>query len=263
MSRLADDYKKLLVSLLPKGDFFSKENNSIIVEMKEAEAQEFARIDSRANDLITERQVQLTTELITEHESDYGLPLEGDTLATTIEKRRDDLYSSLVRVGQQNKEYFEEIADALGYTIEIEEYTPFWMNVGVMGDSVGDQFLLFYWTVLIDATLITESIDVNISKLITKITDVKPAHTTVLFDWYNICFDRGFGPGFSRKPYYDNSWRFGEFGRGFDNGFANAYDYDGVNYVGGFDYGFSIGFDRYSGGGFFKDEFDSGFRRPS
>ena len=263
MARLADDYKRLLISLLPKGAVWNRELTSNLSKLMEAIAQEYKRIDDRSRDLITERQVKLTTELITEHETDYGIPVEGESLGATIALRREDLYAALLKVGQQNTEYFEEIADALGYTIEIDQYQPFWVGFSTVDSPVGDQYNLFYWTVLIDATLIAESIDVNITKLINNITAVKPAHTHVLFDWNNVEFDRSFSIDFNRKPHYDNSWRVGEFGREFDNSFANAYDYDGVNYIGAFDYSFSIAFDRRSGGEFFADEFSSAFTRPS
>lgn len=263
MSRLVEDYRKLLQSLMPKGEFWTRDENSNLTKLWKAVSQEFKRIDDRGQDLVTERQVQLTNELITEHEEDYGIPEEGDSLQPTIALRKNELHSALLRVGQQNKEYYEEIADALGYTVEIEEYQPFWVGYSTIGASVGDQYNLFYWLILIDATLITRSIDVNISKLIRKIVDVKPGHTTVLFDWNNVGFSRGFSDGFSSKPHYDNSWYGLGFGNGFSNGFANAYDYDGVNYTGGFNYGFSIGFNRRSGGGFHRDGFSSGFTRPS
>lgn len=263
MARLATDYQKLLQSLMPKGAFWTRDPNSNLANIWLAVAQEYKRIDDRSLDLITERQVQLTTELVTEHEEDYGLPEKGDKLGDTLADRRSDLYSSMLRVGQQNEEYFEEIAEALGYTIEIEEYQPFWAGYNGVNSGVGNQTILFYWTVLIDATLITESKDVNINKLMVKIKEVNPAHTTVLFEWYNVEFGRGFSSAFSRKPSYDNSWLDGQFNRNFDDSFANNCDYDGINYTGSYGYEFSLAFDRRSGGDFFRDEFSVAFTRPS
>lgn len=240
---------------MPKGNFWNREEAALITKILRAIAQELYRIEGRGEDLIDEGHVTITTELITDHEKDYGLPKEGFDLAGTIAKRRDELHAELLTVGQQNNAYYEELAEALGYDVTIEEYSPFWCNVGVCGDPVGDQCNLFYFTVRIDVDSVNEPSEVNLSKLILKIRAVKPGHTIDLYDFTGAAFGRGFGFGFDRFPSYDNSWgllqeKELDFGREFNNAFANAYDYDGVNYVGAFGKEFNIAHDRYSGGAF-------------
>jgi uncharacterized protein YmfQ (DUF2313 family) len=263
MARSSDDYKKLLQSLLPKGKLWNRDPNSVLAQILAGLAVEYSRIDGRSEDLLDESFVTKTTELITEHEEDFGLPDEGFSLASTTEKRREDLLFEKQKVGQQDKGYFESIAQTLGYDITIVEYSPFIVGATTVNNPVGDLENLFYWLVGIDVDSVTESAEVNISRLIAKINKIKPAHTIALYDFYGAGFSRGFSIGYNRIPSYDNSWIELGFGRGFSNGFANAYDYDGVNYVGGFSQGFNIGFDRKSGGGFKYNAFSTAFAMPA
>lgn len=259
--RTAEQYRQLLDSLLPKGKIWNREKTSVLQRLLYGLADELSRIEGRTFDLITEKDVRTTEELITEHEEDYGLPKSGEELANTLADRRNDLHAALLTVGQQYKEYFIDIAAAAGYTITIEEFTPAWSGVAMAGDACGDQVNIFYWKVWIDLDSVTYSYEVNISKLITKISSIKPGHSHLLFEFYGAEFSRAFSRAFDSIPHYDNSWPDGEFNRDFSNAFANAFDYDGKNYIGAFNQAFSIATDRYSGGSF-SDSFGIAFLRP-
>lgn len=260
MARTSEQYRDLLLSLLPKGKIWPDDPNSTLAKYLYGMAEEYYRIESRGEDLYEEKDVTTAEELLDEHEIDFGLPDAGDVIADNTAKRRQELQSVLLRVGQQFSQYFIDIASALGYDITIEEFMPFWAGVGQSGDSVGVQNNIFIWRVLIDITSVTYYSEVNLTKLINKIKKSQPAHTLVLFEFTGPAFSRGFTKGFDSIPHYDNSWPTLGFSRGFSNAFANAYDYDGVNYTGGFRNCFNIGFNRYSGGGF-TDGFALGFSR--
>lgn len=264
MARSAAEFARLMMSLYPpsKWGFWDRESDSNLYRHTLGAAAEQARIDQRMEDLLKEGMTLTAEELLEEWEADFGLPEDNNTLSTTTEGRRKEINAKLIQVGRQDEAYFIEIAAALGYTITIENFYPAIVGEVAMGDSVGDYVNLFYWKVLIDATSVTESAEVNITKLIHYITKVKPAHTMVLFDFSGVGYSQGFSKGFSRIPHYDNSWPELGYGRGFSKGFANAYDYDGVNYTGGFNKGFTIGYDRCTGGGFGYDGFSSGFHKP-
>lgn len=255
----AEEYRKQLLSLLPKGRFWTRAVESFLSEYMHALGEEFSRFDERTEDLIDEAYPTYTTELIAEHEEDYGIDTEDVQVTTSVAERRNQINAKLIAVGQQNKEYFEEIAESLEYDITIYENTPFWAGVGAAGDSCGDLNILFKWIVYVNTDTLVESRQVNLSRLIYEITLRKPAHTQVFFDFYGPAFSREFSKDFDRIPYYDNSWPELDFGRGFDNSFANAFDYDGVYLTGAFDKDFGIGFDRRPGGAFSYDEFGDGF----
>ncbi len=283
------DYRKQLQSLLPKGKLWNRNEDSVLTKLLYGMAEELARIDERASNLIDEKLLESTNELLTDHELDFGLPEEGNDVQPTTELRRKELLSKLLEVGQQNEMYFSDIATALGYHNWIEEFRPAWCGVVVAGDPCGDQYNLFYWLIYlyIDSVLnrlvqgfdiafdsgflnnttyyeANESLLVDLTKLIYKIQKLKPAHTHPLFDWYNIGFDRGFGRGFDRIPHYDNYWIGLGMDVGFSSGFENNSEYFGNNFKGGFGYGFSIDFDRESGGGFAACCFEkTGFKHPA
>jgi uncharacterized protein YmfQ (DUF2313 family) len=289
MSRSALRYRRQLQSLLPKGRLWNRNEVSILTKVFSGLAQELSRIDERAENLINEKILETTNELITEHEEVFGLPEEGEELQPTIELRQNELKSKLIEVGQQDPMYFEDICKAFGYEIYIEQFRPAWCGVVTAGEACGDQINLFYWKIniyiesilnrvtqgfniafnngFLDNSNYYEANDtllVNLIKLIARINKIKPGHTHVLFDWYNAGFARGFDRGFNRFYNYDNYWIGLSFNAGFSNGFENNTDYYGTNFKGGFNYGFSIDFDRESGGGFEADSFEkSSFKHPS
>lgn len=251
--RTGEQYRQLLSSLLPKGKLWNRKVSSILQKILYGLADELSRIEGRSFDLLTERDVRTTTELITEHELDWGLPKEGEELAATLEGRRNGLHVALLTVGQQYEQYFIDLAEAGGYTITIESFRPAWSGVLLSGEPCGDQQNIFFWKVWIDLDSVTYSAEVNISKLIKKIYGIRPGHTHLLFEFYGAEFSRSYSRAYNSIPHYDNSWPLGEFSRDFDNSFANAYDYDGVNFIGAYSQAFSIAMDRHSGGSYSRD----------
>lgn len=260
MARTAAQYRELLKSLLPQGKLWTRSSNSVLHKILWGFGEELARIEARVDDLYDEKDVRTATELLEEHEDDYGLPDEGDTIASTDALRREELESSLLKLGQQFQQYYIDIAAVLGYTIEIEEFSPFWAGIQTSIDRCGDQNNIFSWIIWIDLDSVEYSSEVNIKKLKNKIFATAPAHTNVLFEFKGAEFSRAFGRGFDSIPHFDNSWYNLEFGPSFSNAFANNVDYDGENYTGQYGQAFSIDFDRYSGGAF-SDGFGLGFSR--
>jgi len=204
--------------------------------------------------------VSLTVELLPEHEKDFGLPDDGDEISSIISERQEELESSLLKLGQQFQQYYIDIASALGYTITIEEFSPFWAGIQTAIDRIGDQNNIFWWLVWIDLDNVTYSSQVNITKLMNKIRDTGPGHTHLIFEFRGAEYNRGFDRAFDSIPHFDNSWYQFDFSPDFSNAFGNNKDYDGVNYTGPFGHAFSIDFDRHSGGNY-ADAFGLGFYR--
>jgi len=249
----AADYTRFLKSFLPRGAAWNINPDSILGEFMQALADELARIDARSYVLRDESDPRLASELLLDHERDLGLPNECTEEGTTIQERRAAAYTQMISLGKQTKEYFQDIAEAFGYTITITEYTPFWTNIGVSGESIGDQENLFYWTVNIDASVepvlflsgASESGD-SLQKLAgydaigCLIQRFKPAHTIV--DSVVV------GPPFSIE---------------FDTSFDSIPSDGLTSFSGAFlGYAFSSAFDVLIGGAFSKDAFDSNFVIP-
>lgn len=261
MAKTYQEYRKLLQSLLPKGAFWSKSESSTFTQLLSAFGEELARVEQRGEDLINETFSGTISELFTEWEIDFNIPVSGFNLAYTTENRRAEIKTKIIAVGQQNKEYFLEIASALGYTITITEFEKSLAGVITPGSSIiSEDKCIFYWLVNI---WVSDRNDAYIADLIYNIEQKKPAHTIVLFRFYNVGFSNGFDNGFDAVPWWDGSfWPLG-FDRSFSIGFANNSDYIGIRLLGSFSNGFSEGFNSYRGGGFDFNGFSDGFIKPS
>jgi len=249
MTRTGADYLRLLQSLLPLGKLWNKDSSSVLTQFLYGEAEEFARVDARSNQLIIEKDTRTTTELLTDHEIDFGIPDDCFNLDTTNRLRRNAIHTKLLKTGRQDKQYFIDIAASLGYTITITEYTPFLCGLGLAGDECGGYKVLFYWKVSIQwpdveagpcAKAFSIAFDsmysADIETLYCIIRGLKPAHSTVIFDFIGPDYDEAFALGFDSLP----------------SDFAYYLE-------GSFGFGFSIAFDINHGGEFDFDMFGNGF----
>ncbi len=257
MARSAISYLRMLQSLLPHGRAWNRDEGSVLTEFLYGEAEEFARIDQRADDLLLERDTRYATELLVDHETDLGLPDDCSPETQTIQERRNAAHSKLIALGQQNPAYFIELAAAYGWTITITEYRPCWCGVGVCGEACGDQWVIFYWKVTIEfdpagGGLIVYALSGSsesgdwisyipgIEEMICSFNKYKPAHTVLTFGYDGPEFDEAFSSAFDAMPAGSETYLEGEFWREF-----------------------SSAFDVHYGGEYFTNEFSGDFRKPA
>ncbi len=252
--RTSTEYLRLLQSLLPKGLAWNRDDDSTLTEFLHGEAEEFARVDNRADDLLAERNTLTTNELLSDHENDLGLPDDCSEETETVTERRNNVHSKFIQLGQQFSQYFIDIAAALGWVITITEFSPFICGVGASGDACGDSEVIFYWRVTIDLTDVniiyftagnSQSGDLlsftsSLSPLQCILNSLKPAHTRLIFDFIGPAFGYGFSSAFDSLP-------------------SGSEDY----LIGAYDQSFSSAFDTYLGGEFDFGAFDISFRKPS
>ncbi len=267
MAKTYLEYRKLLQSLLPKGAFWTRAENSFLTMLLNGLGDELSRAEQRGEDLKLEAIPSKIQETFEEWELDFAIPDPGYELKSTDADRRGVIKAKFIATGQQNKEYYIEIGLTLGYTLTVEAMAKGLSTLsgaggGSLATGAGSRF---YWFVNIDVTPeMTEFFTkANISQLIYDISKRAAAHTMALFRFTGIGFDFGFGQGFDGMPWYDGSWWPIGFNSEFSKGFANNTDYDGVRLTGGFHNAFDLGFDSYRGGSFSHDEFDDGFLKPS
>ncbi|WP_162224924.1 YmfQ family protein [Neptunomonas antarctica] len=115
------DYRDTLLALLPRGDAWSTDADSALGQLMSGVGEEFARIEQRANDLLTEAAPSQTFELLDEWQQMYGLP---DTCSgeQVFQQRRIALVQKYQLMGGQSREFLLGIAAVLGYEIAITEY---------------------------------------------------------------------------------------------------------------------------------------------
>lgn len=286
MARSSEDYLKLLQSLLPIGKAWNRDPDSNFTNFLHGFADELARIDAKVENLLIESRTNTTTECIDEHEIDFGIPDECIQAADTIENRRLLVNTRLRLLGGQHKGYFVEVADNLDRMIIIFEFKPFWSGLGVCGDPIGDAKIIYYWAVSIYfQNSFVEYADVYdgacgdlladmplVQQMICILEKQRPAHTTILYDWYGAGFSSAYNCGFNSLPckgeVYFNPGGFSDgFSYGFngrvrndvlgptywDGGFSRGFNHVAFNinkniyltpyFDGGFSKGFSTGFD--------------------
>jgi uncharacterized protein YmfQ (DUF2313 family) len=253
IKRTAENYRDLLMTLLPKGRAWNRETDSVLAQLMHAKGEEFALIDGRMVELRTERDTRLSSELLVDHEEDLGLPDECSSNEETITERRFAANSKLIEIGALNKQYYIDLASDLGWTIEIEEFTPFWSGVGVSGDPCGRNEVIFNWKVWIHVSpedwlwiYFTSGSSSSGDPLIrvpgteTLLCILKrsaPAHTRMLWEYIGPEFGAGFDDSFDSIRSDDPSWLAGEFNRAF----ASSFDV------------------YYGGGDYERNAFDDGF----
>ncbi|MFA5397430.1 MAG: putative phage tail protein [Methanogenium sp.] len=250
-----DMYLKLLQSLLPKGKLWNRNSNSWMAKVLRGFAEELSRVSLRAEDLFNESIPSRVSELIEEYEYDLGL--YDKNIGLTTQERIASIVAKFYQYGYSHKEYFIGIAADLGYTITIEEFSPFFVGSSTVNTPIGPLRNIHFWLVWVT---VEYGINYNIQELMDTLNAVKPAQTIALFDFKGRQFSNAFDCSFFASPSFDNSWggtgygilcsRGLDFGREFSNAFTNAYDYDGIMLTGAFGKEFSTDFDRYSGGAF-------------
>lgn len=126
MGMIREEYLSQLQALLPQGPAWPREPDALITRLLDGFAEEFARIDARADQLIDEADPRTTYELLADWERVAGLPGHCAALAAvslTVEQRRAALVTKLTERGGQSRAYFIALAARLGFTVTITEFS--------------------------------------------------------------------------------------------------------------------------------------------
>jgi uncharacterized protein YmfQ (DUF2313 family) len=191
MGLSVDDYASLLKALLPQGVAWAKDNASRLNDLVFGLAEEFARLDSRANTLLTELDPRETTELLYDWERVLGLPDNcSGIVPDTLTERRNAIVTKLNAIGGQSSQYFIDLAAAAGFQITVTEFRPF-VTGSDAGTPLYGEAWAYAWQVNSALNTITEFVagsgageplrDWGNALLECLINRYKPAHTTVLF----------------------------------------------------------------------------------
>lgn len=113
--RAAAQYQAQLRSLLPSGPAWDPERVPELDDVLAGVAQELARLDARAADLLNEMDPTTVSELVPDWESVMGLPDACLGPNPAFEDRRLAVRRRLVETGGQSLAYFIEIAVGQGY----------------------------------------------------------------------------------------------------------------------------------------------------
>jgi uncharacterized protein YmfQ (DUF2313 family) len=209
---------------------------SVLSQLLYGKADELARIDQRTADLQVEREITLSTELLSDHELDLGLPDECSELGETIVERRRTAHAKLTEVGGLNKQYYVDLLLTLGWVATIEEVPPFSWKVTIYVSP--EDWVYFVCGASVSGDQLIKALGTAASRCI--LQKYAPAHTEVIFEYAGPAFGAGFDRSFDSIPSDDPAWLAGAFTRAF-----------------------GAGFDLYYGGGEFEpNAFGDGFYKP-
>lgn len=261
MPRSYKEYRKLIQSLLPKGAFWTKANNSNFVELLNGLGEAQSRIEGRSEDLRLEAFSQSITETLEEWENDFGIPAQGFELAPELQGRRGVIAVSKIAVGQQDSGYFIEIAGTLNWIITITEFPKSLPGLLTVGDSIiTPEESVFYWMVNV---WVTDPNRGNINQLAYELSLRAPGHTQILFRFYNVAYSNAYDNSYNAVPWWDGSWYPLSYDRSYSNAYANNSDYDGVRLIGAYSQEYSEDYNAYRGGSYNFKEYSSAYEKPA
>jgi uncharacterized protein YmfQ (DUF2313 family) len=194
MALSADDYFTQLQALLPQGPIWARDEDGVLNRQFQAWAQELARIDARIEALLNEANPRVTNELLPDWERVAGLPDTCVTVAQVYQQRINALVSKLTTLGGQSRQYFIDIATALGYeSTTIEEFQPFLCGENACGDALWSESDKFVWQLNLQSdgsityfscgdSACGDALQAWGDEVIEcRINKFKPAHTTAIF----------------------------------------------------------------------------------
>lgn len=194
--RSGQDYHAQLLALLPPGPAWDAEAVPDLVKVLEALAQEFARVDARADSLLGEMVPSGVRELLLDWERVLGLPDPCLGAEGGFAERRAEVVRRFGEVGRQDPLYFVEIARKLGYPDAwVEEYRAPRFGRSIFGKArFGTRQQQFLWKFHLGArraggarfgvTQWGERFGANPNNIVECIVRrYQPAHTHVIFEY--------------------------------------------------------------------------------
>ena len=190
----ADAFARLLANLLPSGDAWPEEPDSVQAQAIRALAQTFAALNERGNALIADAFPGTTVELLPEWERSLGLPDECSPLEPTVLMRQRAVVAKLLARGGASIPAITAYARAAtGDVIAIEQFAPFRADASLADDAADEVEWANAWMVslpgevtefpfLADSSYADEPLDVfqqGVTEC--RLRQVAPAHTRMLF----------------------------------------------------------------------------------
>jgi len=130
----AEDYAGVLADLLPLGMVWPRDPDTSLMRTISGLAEEFARVHNRDCDLLMEAYPGTAIETISDWERVCGLPDPCTGPLGILQERREAVLAKLGARGGQSRQYYIDLAAALGFEITITEFRPFLAGESQAGD---------------------------------------------------------------------------------------------------------------------------------
>lgn len=189
-----DDFTQGLLSLMPQGRAWPKEPDALQSRIISYLAPSFRRSSDAGQRLIIDGFPSSAYALLPDWEASLGLPDPVLGMASTVQGRQAQVTTKLIATGGQSAPYFTAYAAALGYTVNVVNFTPFRLGQCRMGCQLGSQDWAHTWAIRAIANQITtyktgrsamgEPLqawgDRTLEQMLIR---VMPAHTVLLFQY--------------------------------------------------------------------------------
>lgn len=137
--RAGEDYAQALSDLLPTGPAWSREPSEPLMHLVAGLGETWGRVDARAQDLLRrETDPRYAVDLLAEWERAFGLPDPCVPVIQSLTERRRALLQRITTEGGQSRAFFIGVAAALGYRIQITEFSPFQFGLSGFGGPRGE-----------------------------------------------------------------------------------------------------------------------------
>ena len=191
----SEDYKQQLIALLPQGSLWpERQTSNNLTRLLLALAEELARVDARANELLNEIFPDTTVKLLPDWERIAGLPDICVGQLTLLQERRNSLLGVLSIQRGLSRQFYIDVAVRLGYIITITEFLPFRAGSSLTGDALYYTNAIMTWQVNAPGTTIIyfragqssagDPLQISNNQLLEcAMNALKPAHTKVTFNY--------------------------------------------------------------------------------
>lgn len=178
MSKNKDHYKQQLLALLPTGLAWPRigdDNN--FTALLDAEAEELARVDARAHELIEEAFPNTTIELLPDWERVAALPDVCTGELGTLQQRHNALMGVLTTKRRLSRQFYIDMAARIGFDITITELPNYTWQINAALDVNAVYFR-------VDQSTIGDALVSSLNNLLECVMNkLKPAHTIVTFTY--------------------------------------------------------------------------------
>lgn len=181
-------YKDFLRAHLPPGAF-TDDPASAFDHLLTAYGAALDTVAAEGGELVAEAMPDTARELLPTWELSYGIT--PDTSRPSAE--RITLLTARIKArGGLSRQYFIDLAAALGYTVTIEEFVPFMAGWGRCGDTIYDPLVVNVWHVKVHINAVWQDFEAGISHCGDRLG-------TFADDYYQYLFSKRFTCGISRS----------------------------------------------------------------
>jgi uncharacterized protein YmfQ (DUF2313 family) len=185
------DFLQSFQDLLPKGPVWPRDPDAVLTQTIDALMPTYERNFQSAMALLVDVFPSTSVFLLPEWESTLGLPDPCTVANPSLQQRQAAVTAKLISGGGQSVPYFTTVAAALGFTITIDEFTPFTCEMAcelpdydeIWADAWqvnAPEITTFYFSV--DESSADDPLETyDAGELVCRMTILAPAHTTLFF----------------------------------------------------------------------------------